>query len=235
VFGSFASQMFFLAGIGILRVLWLPLLDVSPRLMKLGDIAYLPYMIRVYSFSRIGYDTRLLTAYACVGVGIMIFIVGTFTWLQGKYNDIDVIDFWIFGYSRYPQYLGFIIWSYGVMLVATRYPVPRGGVNPDPSLPWLISALLIICVSIKEEIVMMGSHSESYNEYKSRTPFMLPLPRFIQNLAIAPYKIIVNKGITEKGVVLLLFILYFVILVLLSLPFYLLDYLPGLGWMTWPY
>lgn len=42
-FGYFAFTMFFLAGIGVLRLLWLPLLDFSPRILRLGDIIYLPY------------------------------------------------------------------------------------------------------------------------------------------------------------------------------------------------
>ena len=42
IFGYFAYAMFFLAGIGVLRVLWMPLLVVSPRLLELGSIAYAP-------------------------------------------------------------------------------------------------------------------------------------------------------------------------------------------------
>ncbi len=44
-FGYFASSMFFLAGIGVLRVLWIPFWDSYVKLLKLGDIAYIPYMI----------------------------------------------------------------------------------------------------------------------------------------------------------------------------------------------
>jgi hypothetical protein len=43
-FGYFAFTMFFLAGIGVLRVLWLPLLDLSPNVLRLGEIVYLPCM-----------------------------------------------------------------------------------------------------------------------------------------------------------------------------------------------
>ena len=72
VFCSIASRMFFLAGIGILRVLWFSLWEVSPNLMKLGDIAYIPYMIFVYPFSLVGLDIRLGLAYLAIGIGLLV-------------------------------------------------------------------------------------------------------------------------------------------------------------------
>ena len=47
-FGHFASYMFFLAGLGVLRVLWLPVWESSFDLLRLGDIVYLPYVIGLY-------------------------------------------------------------------------------------------------------------------------------------------------------------------------------------------
>lgn len=47
-FGYFAFVMWSLfAGIGVLRVLWFPLLDLSPDILKLGDIAYCPLFILI--------------------------------------------------------------------------------------------------------------------------------------------------------------------------------------------
>lgn len=43
IFGHFAITMFFLAGLGFLRILWIPLNDISPLFMRLGDILFLPY------------------------------------------------------------------------------------------------------------------------------------------------------------------------------------------------
>ena len=36
-FASFVYTMFFMTGLGFLRILWLPLLDVNPLLLRLGD------------------------------------------------------------------------------------------------------------------------------------------------------------------------------------------------------
>jgi hypothetical protein len=84
-FGYFAVYMFFLAGLGILRALWLPFWG---DLMKLGDIAYLPYMILVYPFALVGVDVRWLLAFLLIGLGLLVFLLGTLAWfyarLQGK-------------------------------------------------------------------------------------------------------------------------------------------------------
>ena len=39
VFGHFSFNMFFLAGLGAMRIVWMPLLDISYEVLKLGDIA----------------------------------------------------------------------------------------------------------------------------------------------------------------------------------------------------
>ena len=58
VFGHFAASMFFLAGLAVLRVIWLPILDVSHDLLALGDVAYLPYAAVVYPLVNLGFDIR---------------------------------------------------------------------------------------------------------------------------------------------------------------------------------
>lgn len=103
-FGYFALYMFFLAGVGIMRALWLPFWDSSTNLLKLGDIVYLPYMIVVYPFAVLGVDVRTSLAFFAVGAGLLIFFLGTIAWLFGKSEGREVIDFWIYKYSRHPQY-----------------------------------------------------------------------------------------------------------------------------------
>ena len=43
-FGYFAFAMFFLGGLGALRALWLPILELSPSVLKLGCVAYAPFV-----------------------------------------------------------------------------------------------------------------------------------------------------------------------------------------------
>lgn len=234
-FGYFAYSMFFLAGLGILRVLWILIFDLNPKLLRLGDIAYLPYVIVVGLFSLIGVDVRIPFSCVMIGLGYLILILGFSAWLYGRFSGLELIDFWIYRYSRHPQYLGFIIWSYGLMLLSTLSPFPRGGYNPGLSLPWIISTLTIICVALSEEISMISKLGENYIEYRSRAPFLIPLPKAISNMIYWPVKLIIRKSRPENlRDIACIFIVYFIIMVLSSLPFPLFNWPPGYGWVSWP-
>lgn len=222
-FGYFAASMFFLAGAGVLRALWMPFLDSSVNLLKLGDVVYLPYMVIAYPFTLIGVDIGASMSTVAIGLGIFVFILGTITWFYGKFERRKIFDFWIYKYSRHPQYLGFLIWSYGVMLLASLSPVPFGGINPGASFPWLITALIIICVALREEIKMVKLYGKSYSRYRESSPFMLPLPKFISSAVTAPIRILFKSNLPKNGKeIVSAFAVYIIILILLSLPFLLL-------------
>ncbi len=222
-FGYYAASMFFLAGAGVLRALWIPFLDSSIDLLKLGDIVYLPYRIIAYPFRLIGVDIGESIATLAIGLGILVFILGTITWFYGKLERRKIFDFWIYKYSRHPQYLGFLIWSYGVMLLASLAPVPFGGQNPGASFPWLILALIIICVALSEEIKMVKLYGKSYSRYRESSPFMLPLPKFISSSITAPIRILFKSNLPKSGKeIACTFAVYIVILILSTLPFLLL-------------
>ena len=217
-FGYFAASMFFLAGAGVLRLLWIPFLDSSIDLLRLGDIVHLPYMIVAYPFRLIGVDIGSSMPTLVIGLGILLFILGTITWFYGKLGRRKIFDFWIYKYSRHPQYLGFLIWSYGVMLLASLSPVPFGGQNPGASFPWLIAALIIICAALREEIKMVELYGKSYSRYRESSPFMLPLPRVLSKIFTAPNRLLLKKDFPGRGrEVLYTFIIYGIILVLLSI------------------
>ena len=42
IFGHFTVTMFFLAGLSFLRFLWIPFTEISPLVMRLGDILLIP-------------------------------------------------------------------------------------------------------------------------------------------------------------------------------------------------
>lgn len=223
-FGYFAGYMFFLAGLGLLRALWLPFWG---NLLKLGDITLLPYMILVYLFAIIGVDVRRTIACLAIGLGLLTFLLGTLAWFYDKFQKKGTVDFWLYRFSRHPQYLGWIVWSYGLMLLAVQAPIPFGGENPGASLPWLISSLVIVCVALGEETKMGRERGGEYAVYRASTPFMLPLPKFISEVITAPIRLLLKKDRPENGKELLVtFVVYLAILVLLSLPFLLLD-IPG--------
>lgn len=234
-FGYFAGSMFFLAGLGILRVAWIPFWEQSINLVNLGDIAYVPYMIPTYLSALVGLDIRWPLALAVTGLGFFIFLLGTIAWLYGKVEKREPVTFWIYKYSRHPQYLGYIIWSYGVMLQATLFPYSWGGSNPGASLPWLISSLIVVCMALAEEIDMSKRDRDTYLKYKESAPFMFPIPKFATLLVTAPIRIMFGKNQPEnRKEIIGTFAVYCLIFLLMSLPFVLLNWPPG-EWWKWPY
>ncbi len=231
-FGYFAAYMFFLAGPGVMRAVRLPFWG---PLLKLGDISLVPYAILVYPAALLGIDIRRALAYLSIALGLLIFLLGTLAWFYAKLKRKETVDFWLYRFSRHPQYLGWIIWSYGLMLLAIQAPIPLGGENPGASLPWLISSLIIASVALGEEIKMSTERGEEYEAYRNRAPFVLPLPGLISRVVSAPMRAVLRKRYPESGRDLIItFVVYLAIFVLLSLPFVLLNWPPHLGWSDWP-
>jgi protein-S-isoprenylcysteine O-methyltransferase Ste14 len=234
IYAYFVLHMSFLAGLGVLTALWLPFWG---DLVKLGDIAYLPYMALVYPPSLVGMDARQFVAGLCLSVGLLIFVLGVLAWFYARFQKKGTADFWIYRFTRHPQYLGWIIWSYGLMLrVSLRRDTELQSTNPGASLPWLISTLIIICIALSEEIRMRREQGQVYERYSIRAPFLLPLPRLLSRAIAAPFRLVLKKDRPETGWDLVwTFAIYLVVVVMLSLPFVILRWPPGKGWMTWPF
>jgi protein-S-isoprenylcysteine O-methyltransferase Ste14 len=218
-FASFAYSMFFMAGLGILRAVWLPLIDIYPEILRLGDIVYVPVLPILIPMAFFGPDPFILWLSVTLA-GLVIFLLGIVTWFYAKFEGRGVIDFWAYRYSRHPQYLGFFIWSYGALLRALTHGIHIGEFNVLPSFPWVVSSLLVVCVALTEEIEMLRRHDERYKEYRAKTPFMLPLPVFISRAMTAPARRFLGVDFpTNKREIAYTFVIYCVTFVLLSIPF----------------
>ncbi len=216
-FGHFAGYMFFLAGLGILRVIWLPIWE---EYIHLGDIAYIPYMIIVWPLWQVGIDARWAVAYIAIGLGLFVLIIATLAWFLARYRGLSLANLWIYRYSRHPQYLGWILWSYGIMLLAAEGPVVMGGRNPGASLPWVISTLVIVCVALSEEARMLKELGTKYERYRTITPFLVPLPRWLRRLASAPLRFVVRGGYPGSGrEIISVFSIYLILVMALSALF----------------
>ena len=66
IYAYFVLHMSFLAGLGALTALWAPFWG---DLVKLGDLAYAPYVLMVYPFSLAGVDIRRALAHTSVTWG----------------------------------------------------------------------------------------------------------------------------------------------------------------------
>jgi len=225
IFGYFAFTMFFLAGIGILRISMIPILDIDPGILSLGSILYIPYELAVYiSYILFGVDISMSLSFLIMFSGLTIFTYGSLTWLYGKFIGKRVIDFWAYKFSRHPQYVGYIIWSYGLLTITWSYglvaPVsgfvyPRGGEIPRPVFLWLISIFIIVALAIYEEIKMIETYGEEYLRYRKKTPFLIHIP--IVNRLITKFnRIIIKKDFPERYRETWILIIYFAIIIIIS-------------------
>lgn len=215
VFGHFAFSMFFLAGLGFLRVIWIPLTEVSPYFMSYGDIIYLPNNI-ILSIGKI-FDIYLSKEIAIffILIGGLLFTMGVYTWFSTKFLKANVAKSFIYKISRHPQYLGWILWSYGLFLLprATEsFKITWG--YPD-SLPWLLATMIIIAVSLFEEISMQNRYGDEYADFKRKTSFMFPLPKWLISFIKHPLNIFFNTTEFSKKRHVLVFISYYTLVFVL--------------------
>jgi protein-S-isoprenylcysteine O-methyltransferase Ste14 len=199
VFAQFAAVMFFLAGLGVLNLVWLPVLDISLDAGRLGEIVYLPYRLFRLPFSHWGVDIHEPVVFLFLGTGLLVFTFGTIAWFFARFREMDVADFWVYRLSRHPQYLGWIIWSYGMLLMLMRVSYPKRSWGIGASFPWLLSALIIIGVALMEEQSMRRFAGERYERFRRKTPFLLPLPKFLSEPLTWPSRLFFKKRYPERA------------------------------------
>jgi len=218
VFGQFALSMFFLAGLGILRVGWLPFMDISFNILQLGNIIYLPYWILMWVGGLFNWNAHQFISYFFMAVGGLLFVWGVLVWLQTRFGGSKIASNTIYKFSRHPQYVGWLVWSYGLMLFSLNINNMKKSWSISSSLPWLLAVMIIIGICLIEEIRMKEENGEEYENYKKSTPFLLPIPRWLKNILNFPVRLLIKKDTpstkTEAAGVTLF---YTIILVLLSL------------------
>jgi hypothetical protein len=99
VFAQFAGVMFFLAGLGVLNALWLPVLDVSYRLQDSGLVIRAPNDLLRWILGFFGVHSAWPTIIFFTGTGIPIFLFGVYAWLTARARGKGVADFWVYQIS----------------------------------------------------------------------------------------------------------------------------------------
>ncbi|MFX1285713.1 MAG: hypothetical protein ACFFB5_18880 [Promethearchaeota archaeon] len=244
IFANFAFIMFTFAGIGLIRIIWIILLDDNPQVLMLGDIILLPeYVIQsiegilsfwinllqlfgipdgVISFFYLLYElpnllrfTLIVLMFILTFIGLSIFIFSVFNWFYGKFKGHEIIDFWIYKYSRHPQYLGFLISTYGL----TAFLQPGYGTYvPNPTFFWIVTSLILIAIAIREENTLLKAQSNFYLSWREKTPFLIHVPNKISFYLLKPVKRVIAKEWPETDKEILVTILvYGSILVFLTI------------------
>lgn len=201
--GYFAFTMFFLAGVGALRLLWLPFTD-SDVLTRLGLITFLPAWIANTAITRVaelvipGFtgDFSIPICFALMITGLTLFILAIYTWVSDRLRGKALSTEGVYKLSRHPMYLGFIIWSYGLLYLASTAEPGRGWSPPAPGLPWLLSTLIIIGAALLEE-AGLRSRLGDYVKYAEHTPFMIPMPGKLDEAVTYPVRKLIGKKLPE--------------------------------------
>jgi len=216
VFGHFALSMFFLAGLGFLRIIWIPFTEISPYFMNYGDIIYLPNEIILSIGKLFGLNLSKEIAIFFIVIGILLFIMGVYVWFSTKFFKDNVAKSFIYKISRHPQYLGWILWSYGLFLLPSEETMKNSWGYPD-SFPWLLSTMIIIAVSLFEEINMRKQFGNEYEDFKRKTAFMFPLPKWLKKFIKHPLRLFFNtSGFSKKRHVLVFTLYYTILLIFIS-------------------
>ena len=197
VFATFAYSMFYLAGLGLLNVIFFPLQEISLSMIDLGEVVLVPYWILMWFFKLFNWNAHQFLVYAFMISGTLIFVLGVYAWIKVRFANNKVAKHWVYKYSRHPQYLGWIIWSYGLMLFGPTVNNMKKSWGWYGTLPWLLSTLVIIGICFLEEMKMSETAGDNYDEYRKRTPFLFPVPGFLKKIIQFPMVLLIRKNRPE--------------------------------------
>ncbi|MFH1574755.1 MAG: DUF1295 domain-containing protein [Acidobacteriota bacterium] len=194
---------------------------MSFDLAEFGAVIRAPYDGLSRLLGLLGVDGYCPLVYFFIGSGLLVFFLGTFAWLSARARKQGVADLWVYRLSRHPQYLGWILWSYGLflLLLQGRYPKRTWGISA--SLPWLLSTMVIIGVAMLEELGMRRQYREEYDLYRRSAPFLFPLPGSVGRFFALPFRVLFKKDRPDRRrEVAAVLILYTVLLMAASFLFY---------------
>jgi len=210
VFGQFALSMFFLAGLGFLRVGWLPFLEVSSfDLLDLGKVIYVPYWILIWFFELFKWNAHNFLTWFFMGSGALLFTWGVLLWFKSRYGGEKVASAWIYKLSRHPQYLGWILWSYGFMLYTPHVNSMKMSWSVPSSLPWLLMTMTIVGICMTEEMKMMEITEGKYQKYRDNSPFLIPLPKLLNRIFSWPGRLIIRGSYPTRRIQVLWIVLIY--------------------------
>jgi hypothetical protein len=128
-----------------------------------------------------------------MAIGAFLFTWGVLLWFKSRIGGNKVATSWLYKISRHPQYLGWIIWSYGFILFSPFEKTMKMSWSVPSSLPWLLMTMTIVGICMMEEIKMMELTGGVYQQYRESSPFLVPLPRWLNRIIGWPGRL-VTKG-----------------------------------------
>lgn len=173
-------------------------------LLGSGQVFLVPYWIAITAYASEGgriwaniEQVRDVYGSIFVIVGLLVFFLGVAAWLNTKYQGRRLVDSGIYRLTRHPQYLGYILWSYGMLILSTYNQAPWS--TPTAiTLNWLVSSLILVGLALVEEINLRLDERLNYVEYADRVSFMFPLPRSVRRVVSTPFRIMWGSDFPEN-------------------------------------
>jgi protein-S-isoprenylcysteine O-methyltransferase Ste14 len=166
------------------------------KFFYVGQVFLAPYWVAITAFASEGgriwaniKQVRDVYGSTFIVVGLLVLFLGVAAWLNTKYQGRRLVDSGIYRLTRHPQYLGYILWSYGMLVLSTYNQAPwRQPV--EMTLNWFVSSLILVGLALAEEINLRIDDGLNYGDYAERASFMFPLPRLVRKVFLTPFRII---------------------------------------------
>jgi len=165
------------------------------KFFYVGQVFLAPYWLAITAYASEGgriwaniEQVRDVYGGIFIVVGLLVLFLGVAAWLNTKYQGRRLVDSGIYRLTRHPQYLGYILWSYGMLILSTYNQAPwRKPV--EITLNWFVSSLILVGLALAEEINLRTDDELNYVEYAERASFMFPLPRSVRRVVSMPFRI----------------------------------------------
>jgi len=174
------------------------------KLFNVGQVFLVPYWLAITAYASEGgriwaniEQVRDIYGSIFIIVGLLVLFLGVAAWLNTKYMGRRLVDSGIYRLTRHPQYLGYILWSYGMLILSTYNQAPwRQPI--EITLNWFVSSLILVGLALVEEINLRLDDGLNYVEYAKRVSFMFPLPRLVRRVVSTPFRIIWGSDCPEN-------------------------------------
>ena len=174
------------------------------RLFYVGQVFLVPYWLAITAYASEGgriwaniEQVRDVYGSIFILIGLLVLFLGVAAWLNTKYQGRRLVDSGIYRLTRHPQYLGYILWSYGMLILSTYNQAPwRQPV--EITLNWFVSSLILVGLALVEEINLRLNDGLNYVEYAKRASFMFPLPMSVRRVVSTPFRIMWGSDYPEN-------------------------------------
>ena len=203
------------------------------RFFYVGQVFLAPYWLAITAYASEGdriwaniEQVRDVYSSIFIIVGLLVLFLGVAAWLNTKYQGRRLVDSGIYRLTRHPQYLGYILWSYGMLILSTYNQAPwRQPV--EITLNWFVSSLILVGLALAEEINLRTDDGLNYVEYAERVSFMFPLPGSVRRVASKPFRIMWGGDHPEN--LRMVFKTLVLVFILVSVP----ELIPGGTYQLW--